>query len=65
MILDNIVKMTWNSNNKKYYVQKGYVFTKMFEEFDVDIYDINEGSNKKVLVKCDVCGKKKMLSVRK
>ena len=62
MILDRHIKMSWNSNNKKYYTNNGYIFTKMYDLFDVDINDLNPGSSMKVNVKCDVCGKEKKLS---
>jgi inhibitor of KinA sporulation pathway (predicted exonuclease) len=48
MIIDTITKNTWNSNNKKYYTDKGYIFTKMYEEFDVKIEDLNPNSKKKI-----------------
>lgn len=64
MILDDKVKMTWNSNNKSYYESKGYEYTKMYEEFDILIEDLLSTSPKKVNVKCDVCGKIKPLKYR-
>lgn len=62
MIIDKNMIMTWNSNNKKYYIDKGYIFTKMFDEFDIKIEDLNPGSCKKIKVMCDVCENIKMLS---
>jgi len=64
MILDKEVKMTWNSNNKKYYVDKGYIFTKMYDIFIVNINDLISGSPVKITVKCDVCEKIKILQYR-
>ena len=64
MIIEKITKNTWNSNNKNYYIEKGYFFTKMYDEFDVKIEDLNPNSNKKIKVSCDVCGKIKLLPYR-
>ena len=58
MIIDTITKNTWNSNNKKYYTDKRYIFTKMYEEFDLKIEDLHPNSNKKIKVMCDICKKK-------
>jgi hypothetical protein len=65
MILDNIVKMTWVNKNKNHYIKKGYVFTKIFDVFEVKIEDVSKGCDKEILVKCDVCGNERYLSYRK
>jgi len=65
MIIDKIAEMTWTSNTKKYYMDKGYVFTKMYDKFEVGIEDLNFNSNLKVNVECDICNKIKKLSYRK
>jgi len=65
MILDEFVLMYWNNYDKKYYVDKGYVFTKRFDKFEVNIKDLMLCSNLKINVKCDICGKEKLLSYRK
>lgn len=62
MILDDTVQMTWNSNNKKYYIERGYIFTKMYDKFIVKINDLPDGSSMKIKIKCDVCEKIKLLS---
>jgi len=64
MILDTEIIMKWNSNNKIYYVDKGYTFTKMYEVFIIKVEDLNPNSNFKIKVKCDVCDKEKYLSYR-
>jgi len=64
MIIDKIVKMTWNSNNKKYYVNKGYIYTKMYNQFDLKIEDLIPTSPLKINVRCDVCGKDKLMKCR-
>lgn len=58
MILPNqyaIVK--WHPKNKEYYTSKGYIFTKMKDEFQVKIEDLPPQSHVWVKVKCDFCGK--------
>jgi len=47
--------MKWNSNNKKYYESKGYQFTKMNNEFNINIEDLPNGSNILVQCQCDYC----------
>jgi len=43
----------WNNNNKKWYESKGYIFTKMKDEFEVKVKDLSNGSHVFVDVKCD------------
>lgn len=57
MLLSNTAKVKWNSRIKKYYVEKGYIYTKIGDEFEVDVHDLTDGSNVEVDVKCDYCGK--------
>ena len=57
LIKDQKVQVKWNSFTKKYYVQKGYPFTKMGDSFLVTIDDLLNGSSAKVDVVCDYCGK--------
>jgi hypothetical protein len=45
----------WNSNMKKHFIERGYLFTKMGEEFYVDIADLPKNSNKKIQYICDYC----------
>jgi hypothetical protein len=56
MLLTQQVKMKWNGNSKKYYEEKGYVFTKNNDIFVVKIDEVQEGSSVSVEVKCDDCG---------
>lgn len=56
MLIDTEVKMKWLKQTKAYYIEKGYVFTKIGEEFIVKTSDLPKGSHKKVRVKCDTCG---------
>lgn len=56
MLLKQIVNLKWNSKIKKHYVDLGYKFTKMGDEFSVNVNDLTKGSNAKIQVKCDYCG---------
>lgn len=66
MIIENqkvIVK--WNTKIAKYYIKKGYNFSKEMKEIEVKVEDLTNGS--KVLVRCicDYCGKEFKLPYRK
>ena len=52
-----MVKARWAGNIKKWYVNKGYICTKMNDYFDCDIKDLMPTSPIKVKVICDYCGK--------
>lgn len=56
MLLTKTVKMKWNPNIKKYYEQRHYIYTKMGDEFEVKVEDLQDGSHVLVDVKCDGCG---------
>ena len=53
MLLTKNVIIRWNSNNIKWYKSKGYVYTKMGDEFEVKVEDLTDGSPVEVNVKCD------------
>ena len=55
MLLNQKVTLKWNSKIKKHYVDLGYIYTKMGDEFLVDINDLTKGSNARVRVICDYC----------
>lgn len=57
MLLSKTVIVKWNPKIKKHYVRLGYMFTKMNDEFIVDVNDLTKGSNVYVQVQCDYCGK--------
>lgn len=46
----------WNNGNKKYYINKGYKYTKNGDEFKVFIKDLTYGSGTRVRPYCDYCG---------
>lgn len=56
MILDTMVSIKWNGNNRKIYEPLGYNFTNYGEMFDVRIEDLPKGSHAKIKVQCDYCG---------
>lgn len=43
----------WGTNNSYWYINKGYVFTKYGDEFEVKTEDLTNGSGVLVNVKCD------------
>ena len=55
-IISKTVKVKWYPCNKKYYESKGYVYTKMGDEFEVKVEDLQSSSKIKVVYKCDECG---------
>jgi len=57
MLLSKTVIQKWNSKNKKRYIELGYIFTKIKDEFEVKVHDLPKYSRAKVLIKCDYCGK--------
>lgn len=61
---NQIVKVKWNSKIKKHYVDKGYTYTKMGDEFDVKAKDLTDGSHVEVACNCDYCGKSFVLSYK-
>lgn len=57
MLVENqLVKTSWNNYTKKYYENKGYVFTKRGDIFYVSVQDLPISSGCKVKVECDICG---------
>jgi very-short-patch-repair endonuclease len=58
MLIENQkIKLQWNRKTKNHYINLGYNFTKMKDEFFVDVKDLPLGSGEKVDVVCDYCGK--------
>jgi len=52
LITKNVI-MKWNGKNKKWFVLKGYIFTKIKDTFKVKVEDLMNGSEILVVVKCD------------
>jgi hypothetical protein len=56
MIISKISTVKWNAKNKNKFVELGYVYTKMGDEFKVNINDLAPYSKSKIIVLCDYCG---------
>ena len=56
-LITKTVKMKWNGKTKTYYESLGYLYTKMGDEFEVKVEDLQKGSRIKVDSKCDGCGR--------
>lgn len=65
MLLDNKIEISWNNATSKWYIDKGYKFTKIRDIFVVNVNDIIPTSTIKVNVKCDYCGKTHKKEYRK
>lgn len=55
MLITEAVKVKWHGFTKQYYIDKGYVFTKIGDEFEVKVCDLPKNSHQKILVECDKC----------
>ena len=53
---NQLVKTKWNNNNKDRYIEKGYKFTKRYDEFQLKAKDLSPTSKVKVKATCDYCG---------
>lgn len=56
ILLSKKVEQHWNSKIKKYYENKGYIYTHMGDTFLVNVDDLTDSSSIKVDIKCDYCG---------
>ena len=56
MLLTKEVEMTWTHANKKYFIEKGYNFTKYYDSFMCKVDDLNKSSEKIIEYTCDYCG---------
>ena len=56
MLITKTVMTQWNVWTKEWYENKGYVFTKYSEPFEVKVEDLSNGSVVKVAIECDGCG---------
>ena len=52
-LITKTVMMRWWGTNKEWYVDKGYIFTKMNDFFEVNVEDLSKGTQIMVDVKCD------------
>lgn len=57
MLVENQQTSTrWNQANRKWYVSRGYEYTKPGDTFEVKVEDLMPYSDSKVIVLCDYCG---------
>ena len=57
LILPQTVKVRTGRKTCKHYREKGYKFEKCGDFIEVNVLDLPKGSNIKVKVVCDICGK--------
>ena len=55
MLVTQELTLSWQRANKKYYIDKGYCYTNINDEFVVKIEDVSIYSHVLVEVKCDYC----------
>jgi hypothetical protein len=56
MLLTKTVILKWNSKVCKHYINLGYQYTHIGDEFEVKVEDLTNGSTAKVVCKCEYCG---------
>jgi len=56
MFLSKFIMVRWNGKTRKWYEDRGYVWTKQNDYFECKIEDVQKESTAKALVKCDYCG---------
>lgn len=64
MILDEYLDIRMISNQITYYRNKGYSPVKVGDIIKVKIDDIPQNSNRKIHVKCDMCGNEKEINIQ-
>jgi hypothetical protein len=64
MLKDEFMKIKWRGNTKNHYIDKGYIFTKIDDVFEIKITDLPNTSLFKVIVICDICGKEKIIQYK-
>lgn len=60
--LEQIVTTTWNQTTRTWYENKGYVFTKYRQKFDVKAKDLYTNSIVDINATCDYCGMNKKIA---
>lgn len=58
------VTAKWNSNTKKHFIKKGYIYTKGEDEFTIKVSDLSKHSHYLVDIQCDNCEIIKKLQFR-
>lgn len=57
LVPNQYIEVTWVPFVVKYYVEKGYTFTKINDKFLVKAEDLPDNSHKKIKAICDFCGR--------
>lgn len=57
MLLSETAMVKWHNRNKQHYIDKGYKYTKIGDEFTVKVEDLMPTNRSMVKIKCDYCGK--------
>lgn len=56
MLISKNTITEWNGTTRKWYEEKGYIFTKWGNKFEVKVEDLMDSSHAIVNIKCDGCG---------
>lgn len=56
MLVSKTAIIKWNSKIQRHYINLGYHFTKMGDEFEVNVNDLTNGSSAIITYTCDYCG---------
>jgi len=54
---EQLVQVTWNNYSKKWYTDRGYIFTHKNDSFTVKAKDLPKGSAVRIIATCDYCGR--------
>lgn len=57
MLITKTVMVKWNGANKKWYEDRGYIYTKQNEEFEVKSEDLPPSAKNSLTICCDKCEK--------
>jgi uncharacterized protein YlaI len=57
------IETKWNGNNKKHFIELGYIFAKFNDVFYVKAKHLPNSSHKKLNITCDKCGRHLQVSV--
>jgi hypothetical protein len=55
MLISKKVITKWNAKTKVYYESLGYQYTKMRDEFEVNVEDLSNSSCVRIMIECDYC----------
>lgn len=61
LLVDNTITVRWASRTKRHYVSRGYRYTGMGKEFDVNVRDLPPGSKAHIAARCPYCKKDRLV----